>query len=64
MTEKLILEGKHLRGEDGSRLISLRIRETLLSQVDDLAQKTGKSRNEIFSVLVSYALSNCEVKES
>ena len=63
MPDKLILESLQLRGDDGCRIISLRVREDILTQVDNLAQKTGKSRNELFSVLVSYALRNCEVKE-
>lgn len=60
---KLVLEGKHLRGEDGSKIISVRMKEELLSRMEEVAEKTGRSRNELFSIFVRYALENCVIKE-
>lgn len=60
---KLVLKSRRLRGEDGSKVLSVRMREGLIDRVDDIANKTGRSRNELFSVLIEYALDNCIIKD-
>ena len=44
------------RGEDGNRVISLRIKETTLSELDMLASKTQHSRNELINTILEYGL--------
>ena len=51
-----------IRGEDGNRVISLRIKETTLSELDMLASKTQHSRNELINTILEYGLKNIEVK--
>ncbi len=60
---KLVLKSRRLRGEDGSKVLSVRMREGLVSRIDDIANKTGRSRNELFSILIEYALDNCIIKD-
>ena len=62
MNEKLILKQK-LRGEDGFRTFSVRIRDDTVDKLDELSSITNRSRNELVNILIDYALSNCVVQE-
>ena len=61
MKEKLILS-KKLKGEDGFKTFSVRIKEEIVESLDKLSEETNRSRNELIGILLEYALSNCEVK--
>lgn len=62
--EKLIITPKKLKGEDGYKTFSIRIRETTIKKIDLLVSETGRSRNELIGLLLEYAISHCEVKKS
>jgi len=62
MKEKLIIKKKSLKGEDGYKTFSIRIKEETVSRLDDLSEKTNRSRNELINILIDYAIDNCEVK--
>ena len=61
MKEKLILN-KKLKGEDGYKTFSIRVKDDTVEQLDILSAKTNRSRNELIGILLDYAISNCEVK--
>lgn len=61
MKDKLILN-KKLKGEDGYKTFSIRIKDDLVEQLDSLVNETGRSRNELIGLLIEYAIKNCEVK--
>ena len=44
------------RGEDGSRVISVRIKEDTLAQLDKIAGESNYSRNELINVILSYGI--------
>lgn len=44
------------RGEDGSRVISVRIKEDTLAQLDKIAAESNYSRNELINVILSYGI--------
>ena len=50
------------RGEDGNRIISVRISEDILAELDKLAAETNRSRNELINMALQYALDNRELK--
>ncbi|MBQ6753000.1 MAG: ribbon-helix-helix protein, CopG family [Clostridia bacterium] len=50
------------RGEDGNRMISVRIREDVLAKVDNLAAETNHSRNELINMLLEYGAENAKVE--
>lgn len=50
------------RGEDGSRVITLRIREELLTELDKLAFEVNYSRNELINLMISHGLSHIEIE--
>lgn len=62
MKDKLIIKKKSLKGEDGYRTFSIRIKDETVSNLDQLAERAGRSRNELINILLDYAMKNCEVK--
>ncbi len=62
MKEKLIIQKKRFKGEDGYRVFSIRIKEETVNNLDALARDTNRSRNELINILLDYALSHCEVQ--
>ena len=50
------------RGEDGHKLISVRIKEETLEALDKLAAETNYSRNELINVLLQYGVEHVEVE--
>ena len=49
------------RGEDGSRVISLRVKEDTLAEIDRLAAESNYSRNELINLILQYGLSHIEI---
>ena len=50
------------RGEDGSRIISVRIREETLSELDRIASESNYSRNELINLILAYGVKNIEIE--
>lgn len=62
MKEKLVINKKSLKGEDGYKTFSIRIKDETVNRLDDLVKTSNRSRNELINILIDYALENCEVK--
>jgi len=62
--DKLKIRPKHLRGEDGYKTFSIRIKDELVYEIDIISNKTGRSRNELIGILLSYALSRYEIVDT
>ena len=62
MKEKLIINRKSLKGEDGYKTFSIRIKDETVANLDRLAEQTNRSRNELINILLDYAIENSEVK--
>ncbi len=50
------------RGEDGNRVITVRIKEELLAALDKLAAETNYSRNELINLILSHGIENIEIR--
>ena len=50
------------RGEDGSKVITVRIKEDTLAQLDRLAGETNYSRNELINLILSHGVKNIEIE--
>lgn len=50
------------RGEDGNRVISLRIREETLAEVDRIAADAHYSRNELINLLLENGVKNIVIE--
>jgi len=44
--------------DDGNRVISIRIREEILAELDSLADQSNRSRNEIINMILEHGLKN------
>lgn len=62
MKEKLVISKKSLRGDDGYKTFSVRIKDETVNALDELSKTTNRSRNELINILLSYAIKNCEVE--
>lgn len=51
------------RGDDGYKIVSVRMKETLVEQLDLLSGRTNRSRNELINMLVESALPRVIVEE-
>ena len=47
--------------DDGNRVISIRIREELLAELDNLASNSNRSRNEIINLILEHGIKNTEI---
>ena len=61
MKDKLIINKKSFKGEDGYKTFSIRIKDAMVSRLDNLSAETKRSRNELINILLDYAIDNSEV---
>lgn len=61
-SEPLIVKAK-LRGEDGYKTFSIRIKEETVAKMDEISAKTGRSRNELIGLFLDYAVDHCKIEE-
>ncbi len=64
MKDKLIITKRDLKGEDGYKTFSIRIKEETVVNLDKLSKTTNRSRNELINILLDFAIDNCEVKNN
>ena len=60
--DELVIRPKRLRGEDGYRTFSVRLRSEIVERMDEIAQETGHSRNELIGLFLEYALGHCRLE--
>ena len=64
MSDRITIKKRSpLRGEDGNKVISIRIKEELLTQIDTLAALSNRSRNEVINLLLRDAAARAEIEE-
>lgn len=51
------------RGDDGYKIVSVRMREEMLERLDRLAAQTNRSRNELINLLLDSAMEIVKVEE-
>lgn len=49
------------RGEDGTKIISVRIKEDILKELDEIAKESNYSRNELINLILKYGIDNIEI---
>lgn len=62
MNEKLIIKKKSLKGEDGYKTFSIRIKDETVAALNRLSDETNRSRNELINLLLDFAIEHSEVK--
>ena len=61
MQKELIINRKDLKGEDGYKVFSIRIKEETVAKLNNLSELTNRSRNELINILLEYAIDNSKV---
>lgn len=60
------MENDHLlirpRGEDGYKVFSVRVKEQTLQGIEEVAARTGRSRNELIGMMLEYALPRIKIE--
>lgn len=51
------------RGDDGCKIVSVRMKEEMLERLDRLAAQTNRSRNELINLLLDSAMEIVKVEE-
>lgn len=65
MTKKLeITKRSNVKGDDGYKTFSIRIKEETFAQLERLAAETNRSRNEIIGMMLDFGIENCEIKDA
>ena len=50
------------RGEDGSRIITVSLREDTLAELDRIAAESNYSRNELINIILAHGVKNIEIE--
>ena len=65
MAKKLeITKRSKIKGDDGYKVFSVRIKEETVNRLDELSAQTNRSRNELINLMLEFGIENCEVKDS
>lgn len=62
MEDKITITQKSVQGEDGYKVFSIRIKADTLKKLDDLSKQSRRSRNEVITLLLDFAIERCEIK--
>lgn len=62
MDEKLVITAKKYKGD--TAVVSLRLPTDLIKKIDEVGEKTGRTRNEIIAMSIDFALDNLVVEEN
>ena len=62
MADKKLVIQSHKYGGD-TTVISLRLPKEMLNAIDEVVEKTGKSRNEILQTCLAFSLENLQIED-
>lgn len=64
MAEEIRITRKtHRKGDDGYKIVSVRMREDLIDRIDKLSEETNRSRNELINILVESAIKIVKIED-
>ncbi len=64
MSDKLkISKRSNIKGDDGYKVFSIRIKEEIVNKLDELSKETNRSRNELINIMLEYGINNCEITD-
>lgn len=53
----------NVKGEDGYKVFSVRVKDNIVAGLDDISERTNRSRNELINIMLEFSIKNCEVTE-
>lgn len=64
MQKKLqITKKQQLKGVDGYKVFSVRIKDTTVARLDEISKKMNRSRNELINIMLEFGIENCIIQE-
>ena len=60
--ERLVIKAKRGKGEDGYKVFSIRVKEETVAKIEEVAAKSGRSRNELIGIFLEYAAERCVIE--
>ena len=60
--DRIVLKPKHPKGEDGYKTFAIRIKDETVQALNDIADKSGHSRNALIGLFLEYAINHCDVE--
>lgn len=54
---------QHLKGEDGYKIFSVRIRNETANALEELSVRSNRSRNELIGMILEYAVNHTDITE-
>lgn len=51
------------RGEDGYKIVSVRMKDEMLERLDALSSETNRSRNELINILLDEAMKIVKIED-
>lgn len=62
MAEEIKITKKSARkGDDGYKVVSVRMKDETVEKLDVLSAKTNRSRNELINIILAYGVKNIEI---
>ncbi len=63
MAEEIKITRKSARkGDDGYKVVSVRMKDETVEKLDVLSAKTNRSRNELINIILAYGVKNIEIE--
>lgn len=50
------------RGEDGTRIITVRLKEDIVKELDTIASESNYSRNELINIILRHGVENLKIE--
>lgn len=65
MTKEIRITKKNPRkGDDGHKIVSVRMKDETIERLDALSAKTNRSRNEVINLLLEAAMDLVKIEEA
>ena len=62
MSKSITIQRKtEARGDDGHKVVSVRMKEDLISRLDEISDQANRSRNEVINLLLEAAVDIVEI---
>lgn len=62
-SEVIVIPKKKLKGDDGYKVFSVRIKDETVAQLDEIARKSNRSRNELINIILEHGVRNCKIED-
>ena len=63
MAKDITITKKNKKGEDGYKIVSVRMKDETIERLDKLSAETNRSRNELINFLILSALDIAKIEE-